>query len=212
MTKHGRFITIEGGDGAGKSTQVAAIVACLEKRGLKVITTREVGGAPGAERIRELWLDQEQGYWDPITELFLIMAARREHLTKTVWPALEKGTWVISDRYVDSTRAYQGIGLKLGLDVIDKAYHQIAGDFWPDKTLILDLPVELGHERRTTRNGKEDRYEAQDAVFHNVLRQAFLDLAQAEKERFSVIDASKDQASVSKEIEASLASLFDKAL
>lgn len=208
MTK-GRFITIEGGDGAGKSTQTAAIVACLEKRNIKVITTREVGGAPGAEVIRDVWLKQEQGYWDPITELFLIMAARREHLTKTVWPALEVGTWVISDRFVDSTRAYQGIGLELGLKVIDEAYKQIAGDFWPDKTLVLDLPVEVGLQRREERNGQGDRYEAQDAAFHNKLRQAFLDLATDEPNRFSVIDATQEPTAVSVEIEKALAPLFE---
>ncbi len=211
MTVKGRFITIEGGDGAGKSTQTAAIVALLEAQGIKVQTTREVGGAPGAEVIRDVWLDQEQGYWDPITELLLIMAARREHLVKTVWPALKMGTWVVSDRFVDSTRAYQGIGLKLGLDIVDHMYHQIAGDFWPDKTLVLDLPVEVGHDRRQERNGKGDRYEAQDAVFHNVLRQAFLDLAAKEPNRIVVIDAQQKQEQVSLEIKKQLIPLIDGA-
>jgi len=210
--KKGRFITIEGGDGAGKSTQTAAIISSLENRGIEAITTREVGGSESAENIRKLWLEKEQGYWDATTELFLIMAARREHLTKTIWPALKKGIWVISDRYVDSTRAYQGIGLELGVNVIDEVYKQIAGDFWPDKTLILDLPVEIGFKRRQLREEKGDRYEEQDNVFHEKLRQAFLDFAKKEPKRFSVIDAMQNPFTVSKRIEEALTPLFDDVL
>lgn len=197
---HGRFITLEGGEGAGKSTQVAALVEYLKHRGIQAIATREVGGAPGAEDIRHLWLSKPQGYWDSLTEVFLIMAARREHLKKTILPALEAGVWVISDRYVDSTRAYQGIGLGLGVKKIDAIYQQIAGDFWPDHTLLLDLPVATGLARMTARSGQADRYEQQDVSFHETLRHAFLKLAGEEPQRFSVIDAAQDADAVRAQI------------
>jgi dTMP kinase len=104
----GKFITLEGGEGAGKSTQARKLAAFLRRRGIKVVLTREVGGAPGAEKIRKIWLEEGEGFWDRLAELFLIFAARREHLAKTVVPALKRGAWVVSDRFMDSTRAYQG--------------------------------------------------------------------------------------------------------
>ncbi|MFA6280454.1 MAG: dTMP kinase [Bdellovibrionales bacterium] len=209
----GRFITLEGGEGAGKSTQVNLIVDHLAQRGIKALATREVGGTAGAEDIRRLWLSKHQGFWDPLTEVFLIMAARREHLTKTVWPALEAGHWVISDRFVDSTRAYQGIGLGLGVDVIDALYHQIAGDFWPDLTLVLDLPVEAGLQRMNARSGAaQDRYEQQDTAFHDVLRQAFLTLAAQEPLRMAVINAAEAQAPVAAQIAACIDPLIESGM
>jgi dTMP kinase len=209
MDTRGKFITLEGGDGAGKSTQAQNICAYLKGKGIPVLATREVGGAPGAEAIRTLWLDKPQGYWDAMTELLLIMAARREHLVKTIWPALEKGIWVVSDRFVDSTRAYQGIGLGLGVDIVDRLYSEIAGDFWPDLTLVLDLPVEKGAERRNGRAGQGDRYEAQQLDFHNTLRNAFLDLAHMESKRIALIDASQPQAQVIQQITAKLDHLLE---
>lgn len=208
---HGRFITLEGGEGAGKSTQVAHLVAFLKHRGIQAVATREVGGAPGAEDIRHLWLSKPQGFWDPLTEVLLIMAARREHLKKTILPALEAGVWVISDRYIDSTRAYQGIGLGLGVDRIDAIYHQIAGDFWPDMTLLLDLPVATGLARMTARSGQADRYEQQDTSFHETLRAAFLKLAAAEKQRFVTIDASAEAEAVRTQIEHAVGNLIEAA-
>lgn len=196
----GRFITLEGGEGAGKSTQVSRLVEHLAARGVKAVATREVGGAPGAEDIRHLWLSKHQGFWDPLTEVLLIMAARREHLAKTVWPALEAGVWVVSDRFVDSTRAYQGLAMELGLDVIDAIYKQTAGDFWPDLTLVLDLPVEVGLARMQARQGPTDRYEQQDVSFHQTLRDAFATLVEKEPQRMAVIDASADEKSVAKMI------------
>jgi len=208
LTK-GRFITLEGGEGAGKSTQVKRLVAALESRGIRAVPTREVGGAAGAEDIRHLWLSKPAGFWDPLTEVMLIMAARREHLARTILPALESGAWVISDRYVDSTRAYQGIGLGLGLAKIDAIYKEIAGDFWPDLTLVLDLPVVVGHARMHARNGAEDRYEQMDLAFHEKLRTAFLDLAQSEPQRVKIIDASQEEAAVAHELEAALDALLE---
>lgn len=209
----GRFITLEGGEGAGKSTQVARIVALLKKRGIEAIATREVGGAPGAEDIRGLWLSKPEGFWDPLTEALLIMAARREHLMKTIQPALKKGVWVISDRYVDSTRAYQGLGLGLGVEKIDRIYREIAGDFWPDMTLFLDVAVETGLKRMQARAaGAEDRYERADLAFHEKLRAAFLYLAKAEPNRWRIVDASKNEDRVAELIEQTLAGLMDRAL
>src|ERR1700733_5110306 len=107
--QRGKFITLEGGEGAGKSTQAKRLAAYLRRQGIKVVLTREVGGAPGAEKIRKIWLEEGEGYWDQVAELLLVFAARREHLKKTVLPALKRGAWVISDRFMDSTRAYQGM-------------------------------------------------------------------------------------------------------
>lgn len=200
----GRFITLEGGDGAGKSTQTKRLVAWLRQKGIEAVATREIGGAPGAEEIRTLWLDKGEGYWDPLTELMLIMAARREHLAKTVWPALERGAWVVSDRFVDSARAYQGLGQGLGLEQVDRLYAIIAPDFWPDVTLLLDLPVEKG----LARTGRGDRFERMDNAFHEKLRSAYLELAQKEPARFSVIDARAGAGGVAASIRATLAARF----
>lgn len=200
MTR-GRFITLEGGEGAGKSTQALMLVDFLAEKGIQAIATREVGGAEGSEDIRRLWLEKPQGFWDPLTEVMLIMAARREHLAKTVWPALEAGKWVVSDRFVDSTRAYQGVAMGLGVDKIDAIYKQIAGDFWPDLTLVLDLPIEFGLSRMKARSENLDRYETQALPFHETLRNAFVSFACQEPERFRVIDASKDEATVEAEIQ-----------
>jgi dTMP kinase len=186
----GKFITLEGGEGAGKSTQAKQLATYLETKGLKTILTREVGGSPSAETIRSLWLAQPEGFWDPLTELLLINAARREHLVKTVWPALEQGTWVISDRFIDSTRVYQGIGLKLGLDKIEQLYATVAGEFTPDLTLLLDVPVDLGMKRVADRAGQDDRYQQKTVAFHQLLREGYLKLAASHAQRFTIIDAS----------------------
>lgn len=197
----GRFITLEGGEGAGKSTQVRFLVDFLAKKGIKAIATREVGGSIGAEDIRRLWLAKAHGFWDSLTEVLLIMAARREHLVKTILPALDSGVWVISDRYIDSTRAYQGIGQGLGTEKIDSLYSYIAGDLWPDRTILLDLPVDIGLARMKSRNGESDRFEEQNSSFHEVLRNAFLALAKNEPQRFVIVDASQDQINVQSSIE-----------
>ena len=187
----GKFITLEGGEGAGKSTQVKKLAEFLRAKGIEVVQTREVGGSPSAEAIRELWLLKGEGYWDFISELLLIMAARREHLTKTVFPALARGAWVISDRFADFTRAYQGIGLGLGLEVVEEAYRRIAPDFEPDLTLLLDLPVEAGLARMTARGGQDDRYQQKNIAFHQTLRDAYLALSKTYAHRFRVIDAAQ---------------------
>jgi len=199
--ERGKFITLEGGEGAGKSTQSARLVDFLKSRDIDVIATREIGGTPGAEEIRSLWLDKGEGNWDPMTELLLTMAARREHLVRTVWPALESGKWVISDRFVDSARVYQGIGLQLGVEKVDVIYEETAGDFWPDLTLLLDVPVDIGLERMSSREGPDDRYQRKNKAFHEKLRSGFLDLAKKEADRICLIDASQDEDSVTSAIQ-----------
>ncbi|MDD3288286.1 MAG: dTMP kinase [Alphaproteobacteria bacterium] len=193
----GKFITLEGGEGAGKSTQIERLKQYISDCGIKVISTREVGGAPSAEEIRIFWLNREEKYWDPLTEVLLIMAARREHLVQTVWPALASGTWVISDRFVDSSRAYQGVGFGLGIEKIDAIYREIAGDFWPDLTLFLDVDVDRGLERVASRKGIDDRYQQKKQSFHAKLRQAYHDIAANEPKRFHVIDANLEEDRVS---------------
>ena len=186
----GKFITLEGGEGAGKSTQAKRLAAYLKKRGIKVVLTREVGGSPVAEEIRKLWLSQKEGYWEPLAELFLIFAARREHLTKTIWPALKKGHWVVCDRFMDSTRAYQGIGPMK--PVIERLYRELAGDFEPDLTLLLDMPAEASMARVKSRGGWDNRYDLKAAPFHRKLREAFLALAKKYPKRIKVVDANEN--------------------
>ncbi|WP_096702878.1 dTMP kinase [Magnetospirillum sp. 15-1] len=185
----GRFITFEGGEGAGKSTQVRLLADSLRDEGLMVVTTREPGGSSGAEAIRALLVEGDPDRWDGVTEALLHFAARRDHLVKTVWPALERGAWVISDRFADSTLAYQGFGHGLDPDVIANLYRVAVGHFAPDLTLVLDLPVENGLERAGLRGGAEDRYERMGLGFHQRLRQGFLGIAAANPVRCAVIDA-----------------------
>ena len=205
MTR-GTFITLEGGEGAGKSTQVRRLAASLSALGLETVVTREVGGSPAAEEIREMWLSKGEGHWDSLTEVLLIMAARREHLVRTIWPALERGAWVISDRFVDSTRAYQG--LELGIPKIDALYTEIAGDFQPALTLLLDVPVDVGMARVAARRGQDDRYQQRKKAFHEKLRAAYLELAEKNQNRFCVIDAGQDQESVAKAVQSAVAARF----
>jgi dTMP kinase len=197
----GKFISLEGGDGAGKSTQVAYLSAFLREHGIDVVQTREVGGSHSAETIRKLWLTQTEGYWDPMTELLLVMAARREHLVKTILPAIERGAWVVSDRFVDSTRVYQGFGQELGLEKVDRIYQEIAKDFEPDLTLLFDIPVEVGLSRMTGRGGLDDRFEKKHQDFHQKLRDAFLHLAKQNERRFRVVDATREPLVVKADVE-----------
>lgn len=186
----GRFITLEGGEGAGKSTQIKRLAARLTARGHKVVTTREPGGAPGAELIRELLVTGETGRWAPRTEALLHFAAREEHLARTIRPALERGDWVISDRFVDSTMAYQGVAQGLGPDFITQLRDLVVGDDMPVLTLILDIDPEIGLNRAGKRAiSGEDRYERMDILFHKELRQAFENIARSEPGRCALIHA-----------------------
>ena len=188
----GRFITFEGGEGAGKSTQVQRLVAALAQAGIRAERTREPGGAEGAEEIRRLLVEGEPDRWDALSEALLVTAARRAHLRSRIWPALERGAWVVCDRFADSTMAYQGYGGGVPRADLAVLYRMIAGDFAPDLTLILDLPVELGLQRAATRQGNETRFENMDRAFHERLRQGFLDIARLEPQRCGIIDAAAD--------------------
>ncbi len=185
----GRLITIEGGEGAGKSTQVRLLGAGLSARGIDVLLTREPGGAPGAEDIRKLLTAGDVERWDAMSEALLHFAARRENLAKTIRPALKAGRWVVSDRFADSTMAYQGYGHGLGREKVARLHELAIGNFKSSLTLILDLPVSLGLKRAKGRAGGEDRYERMDRDFHERLRAGFLEIAAAEPGRCVVIDA-----------------------
>ena len=185
----GKFITFEGGEGAGKSTQVRRLAELLRAAGHTVVATREPGGAPGAEVIRKLLVEGEPGRWDPLTEAVLHFAARREHLARTVLPALDSGAWVISDRFADSTMAYQGYGLGLGPEKIAALYRDVVGALRPDLTIILDIAPEEGLRRANKRGEAATRYERMDIAFHAKIREAFLDIARREPDRCVVIAA-----------------------
>jgi dTMP kinase len=194
-----RFITLEGGEGAGKSTQVRALASRLTDLGHKVTVTREPGGAPGAEAIRALLVNGDTGRWTPRAETLLHFAAREDHLARTIRPALERGDWVISDRFVDSTYAYQGVGQGVERGEIDALASMVIDEDMPVLTLILDLPVEVGLSRAHQRGG-DDRYERMGVEFHIALRNAFLDIAVAHPSRCVVIDATHSVEDVSRHI------------
>jgi dTMP kinase len=188
----GRFITLEGGEGAGKSTQITRLKGWLEGRGRTVVATREPGGSPGAEMIRKLLVEGPVERWDGTTEALLHFAARREHLRSIVWPALKRGDWVISDRFADSTLAYQGYGHGVDRRIFDELYKVAVGDFRPDLTLILDLPIETGLLRAAARRGAETRYESLPRDFHARVRAGFLEIAMQDPKRCVMIDATAD--------------------
>jgi len=196
----GRFITLEGGEGAGKSTQIARLKVWLEERGHRVTATREPGGSPGAEMIRKLLVEGPIERWDGNTEALLHFAARRDHLRSTVWPALRRGEWVLSDRFADSTLAYQGYGHGLDPVIFSQLYRIAMEDFRPHLTLILDLPIDIGLARAAERRGLETRYESLPRDFHARVRTGFLEIAAREPERCVVIDASRDVAAVARAI------------
>jgi dTMP kinase len=187
----GRFITLEGGEGAGKSTQARRLADRLTARGHQVVVTREPGGSPGAESIRELLVTGLTDRWSPVTETLLMYAARRDHIERTIAPALAAGAWVVSDRFADSTRAYQGAGGGAPASLIQTLERHVLGETRPDLTLILDLPVEVGLARAMARTHAETRFEAKGAAFHQRLREGFLAIARVEADRCVVIDASQ---------------------
>jgi dTMP kinase len=185
----GRFITLEGGEGVGKSTQIGLLAGYLRQRGIDVVTTREPGGSAGAEMIRKLLVEGPPEAWDGTTEALLMFAARRDLLLRTIWPALRHGQWVISDRFADSTRAYQGYGHGFDLTEIESLYRLAVGDFRPDLTLILDLPVEIGLARAAARSGPENRFERLGRDFHERVRRGFHQIASDEPARCVLVDA-----------------------
>jgi dTMP kinase len=208
--RRGRFITLEGGEGAGKSVQAKRLEKKLKAVGLKVLRTREPGGSPHAEALRKAILSGFAARFGPEGEALLFAAARIDHLDKRILPALKRGAWVVCDRFADSTRAYQGVAGKLTKGYIAGLEQITVGPNRPDLTLVLDLPAEAGLARAAKRRGKghADRFETEGLPFHVTLRQAFLDIASSEPQRCAVIDALKPEeevaANIWSEVEARL--------
>jgi len=192
MNRNGRahFITLEGGEGTGKSTQAKRLAEQLKTRGIATVLTREPGGSPGAEEIRNLLVQGEPGRWDAMTEALLMFAARADHVARTIKPALANHKWVISDRFTDSTYVYQGIGRRLRAQKIAALEDAVLEGLEPDLTVILDLPVQEGLKRAHERQGNETRFEKFDIDFHKRLREGFQEIAKANPERCVLIDAS----------------------
>jgi len=199
----GKFITFEGGEGAGKSTLARLLKESLAQAGLCVVLTREPGGSPGAEEIRKLLVEGAPERWTPLAETLLLLAARADHVARTIRPALEEGHWVVCDRFFDSTLAYQGIARGLGEGPVMALQRAAFGDFGPDLTFVLDVDPELGLARTLSRKGgAENRFEAFGADFHARLRAAFRDIAARAPERCVVIDASRPRDTVAEAVRA----------
>lgn len=200
----GMFITFEGGEGGGKSTQIRTLKARLEKAKHQVVMTREPGGTPEAEKIRRLLVDRAGGDWSPEAECLLLFAARAMHVRDLIAPSLAEGKTVLSDRFTDSTRAYQGYAGGMDLDVIETIKQASIGSLEPDLTFILDLPAEIGLARSNRRHEKggttETRFEDKELAFHESLRQGFLDLATKNPARCIIIDATQSIDTVADQI------------
>lgn len=199
----GRFITLEGGEGAGKSTQIQVIKDYLLTCGNDVVVTREPGGTSEGQEIRNLLVSGDKDKWSPLSETLLILADRAAHLERVIRPALAEGKYVVCDRFFDSTKAYQGVAGGLGLDVIHNLQQPVLGKTLPDVTLLLDIDPEKGLRRAQERGG-ELRFESKTLAYHRTLRNAFLDFAAQEPERIFVIDADRDVQAVSADILAVL--------
>jgi dTMP kinase len=199
VTQRGRFISLEGGEGAGKSTQVKALADALRERGLAVVETREPGGSPGAEAIRELLLSGEEERWGPQAEALLFAAARADHVAKTIRPALDAGKWVLSDRFVDSSLAYQGGAGGLGIEQVRAINAFGIGEDFPDRTLVLVL--DEGGERAKSRDASgSDRIGGRSADYHHKVATAFQLIAAEEPERVRLIDASGEPQAVTRRL------------
>jgi dTMP kinase len=203
-----QFITLEGGEGTGKSTQAKRLASALEKRGIACLVTREPGGSPGAEQIRQLLVEGDPGRWNALTETLLLYAARVDHIERTIRPALKSGKWVICDRFSDSTYAYQGVGRGMDRETIRRIETIAIGDFRPSLTLMLDLTVAVGLERAMARRTSENRFEGFDTEFHEKLRQAFLDISRRNGDRCVTLDASGSEDAVAELIWQSVAKRF----
>lgn len=207
-SKPGLFISFEGGEGSGKSTQIRRLEKWFRDNGRDVVVTREPGGSPGAEEIRNLLLTGDPGRWDAVTEALLMFASRRDHVERTIRPALADGKVVLCDRFADSSVAYQGYGHGLSADYIRKLWNLAIGDFKPTLTLIFDLPIEVGLERAGARfanvSAAEDRFERMGLEFHQRLRDGFKEIAATEAARCRVIDADGDVETVTERVIAAV--------
>lgn len=187
--ERGKFITLEGGEGAGKSTQVPYLKAFLESYGCQTVITREPGGSPGAELIRKLLVHGTPIQWDPLTEYLLLSAARRDHIETLIKPALEQGKWVICDRFFDSSHAYQGSGGGVKEEILYQIYNMIAPDFEPDVTFIFDLPVDIGLQRTRERAALDDWFEKMSVDFHQRIRNKFTEILEKNPQRCYLVNA-----------------------
>lgn len=197
----GKFITLEGGEGSGKSTQVDFLIQYLKGKDIDVIATREPGGSDGAEMIRALLVKGDVHRWDAITEALLMSAARRDHIKNLIKPALDDGKWVICDRFADSTLAYQGYGHGLAIPDLQNLNHLTCGDVMPDLTFVFDLDAKDGLERARRRGTDEDRFERMDPEFHERIRQGYRRIAQTDLNRYIIIDASSDRNTIAQQLQ-----------
>lgn len=197
-----RFVTLEGGEGAGKSTQVRLLKEWLESHGRRVVATREPGGSAQSEALRTLLVTGDPDRWDPISETLLHYAARREHLRTTILPALAEGAWVLCDRFADSTAAYQHYGQGVPSLFVDTLYAEVVGSAGPHLTLILDVDPDVGFARVASRTGDGARYEAMDQAFHRRVHNGFRSIAQAEPARCVLVPADADVETVQKRLRA----------
>jgi dTMP kinase len=192
--ERGKFITLEGGEGAGKTTQAKRLCDALNAIGIETVLTREPGGTFGAEAIRKLVLDGNKDRWSGMTELLLMYAARLDHVEKLIKPALNRGAWVISDRFADSSVAYQGYARGVGVDRVETLHAAVMDGFDPDLTILFDVDPVIAMKRVETRGEDISRFDAESMEFHNTLRAAFLDISEKNKDRIFVLDggAKKD--------------------
>ncbi len=208
MMEAGKLITLEGIEGAGKSTQLAVVQGCLEERGIRVITTREPGGSPIGERIRALLLDPHSKGMATDTELLLMFAARAEHIAQKIRPALQQGTWVLCDRFTDATYAYQGGGRGVDVQRVSLLEDYVLGLLRPDLTLLFDLPVASGLSRAGKRSAP-DRFESETLRFFEDVRAAYLAIAESQPNRVRVIDADAQLARVSESVRRQVEAFID---
>jgi dTMP kinase len=206
----GRFITLEGIDLCGKTTQIEKLASYLQERGVEVVISREPGGPPISEKIREILLDPENGAMTALTELLLYEASRSQHTEELIRPALEAGKWVVSDRYGDASFAYQGFGRKLGGELVLQLNRLATGGLVPDVTIVLDLPPEEAARRFKAENWKADRLERERADFHRRVREAYLQLSGQEPERVKIIDGRGTVESIAVQIRAVVDRLIEK--
>ena len=211
MLECGFFISFEGGEGSGKTTQIKRLAEGLRTEGFSVLRTREPGGTDGAEDIRALLLRGRGDRWTAHAEALLVSAARYEHVQRVIQPALERGMIVLCDRFCDSTLAYQGFGRGLDLDKLAQLHDWILGSFKPDLTFLLDVPADVGLARTNQRGGDEVRFESMERDFHHRLREGFLTLATAEPERFRVVDGQRSVDEIAREIRNLLGSVLSAA-
>ena len=214
MTKEGKFITFEGGEGTGKSTQIKLLADFLQQKGISVVSSKEPGGTEVGQELRRILVTGDKDKMDAVAEALLYYADRRIHMTKKVWPALAKGEWVLSDRFADSTVAYQyyGYNKRVPYQTLENLYKLTVGDFKPDLTILLDIDPKIGLARSMDKAGhmsiKETRHESRGLDFHNNLRNGYLEMAQKEPERFVVFNADKSIEALHTEIVKYVAERF----